>query len=53
MERSTKKVIPAIKASIETDIGGDSTKDIKYQTYYQQPEFKHLLLPIWINSYTF
>ncbi|MCO6017240.1 hypothetical protein AB6831_04565 [Carnobacterium divergens] len=29
------------------------TKDIKYQTNYQQPEFKHLVLPIWINSYTF
>lgn len=52
-KEAQKKVIPAIKASIETDIGGDSTKDIKYQTNYQQPEFKHLLLPIWINSYTF
>ncbi|KRN54792.1 hypothetical protein [Carnobacterium divergens] len=47
------KVIPAIKASIETDIGGDTTKEIEYQTSYTHPQFKHLLLPIWINSYSY
>lgn len=48
-----KRMEGAITTSIMADIGGDVQQIEWAQTAYSQVKFKHILLPVWINSYSY
>jgi LSD1 subclass zinc finger protein len=48
-----EKMIPTIRSTITTDIGGDAQRIHTMNTSYSDITFKHILLPIWISSYRY
>ena len=44
---------PTIDHTICRDIGGDEQRISSKSTHYNDITFKHILLPIWISSYTY
>lgn len=47
------KMSYVIANSIKRDIGGDRQNIFSVNTSYNNPTFKHILLPIWISSYKY
>ncbi len=47
------KMAVAIRQHIHRDIGGDQQRVNHINTQYGDPQFKHLLLPVWISAYRF
>jgi uncharacterized Zn finger protein (UPF0148 family) len=52
-ELAKDAMAPQILADIRADIGGDEQRIHHRATSYTGITFKHLLLPVWISSYTF
>lgn len=52
-ESAKQMMVPAIRANIHRDIGGDEQRIHHTQTEYFDVTFRHLLLPVWIGSYRF
>lgn len=52
-ESAKQMMVPAIRANIHHDIGGDEQRIHHMQTEYFDVTFRHLLLPVWIGSYRF
>ena len=44
---------PAIRREVARDIGGDHQRISSLDTQYNNPTFKHILLPVWISAYSF
>ena len=44
---------PRIDDTIRRDIGGDVQRISSKSTVYTDITFKHILLPVWISSYTY
>lgn len=44
---------PAIHSTIRRDIGGDRQMIQYVNTTYQNPTFKHILLPVWLSAYRY
>jgi DNA-directed RNA polymerase subunit RPC12/RpoP len=44
---------PAIRRSIERNIGGDHQRILSMQSAYSAVTFKHILLPMWISAYSY
>ncbi len=52
-EAAKQMMVPAIRANIHRDIGGDEQRIHQTHTEYFDVTFRHLLLPVWIGSYRF
>lgn len=51
---ATEKLMkPAITATIERDIGGDTQMITSMQVSYHDIKFRHLLLPVWVGSFSY
>ena len=48
-----EKMAQEIRRLVERDIGGDHQRVFQIDTSYSQETFKHLLMPIWIDSYRY
>jgi hypothetical protein len=48
-----EKIVPEIHSAIKSDIGGDTQMIHSTSTTYSAVKFKHLLLPVWISSYSY
>jgi DNA-directed RNA polymerase subunit RPC12/RpoP len=46
-------MVPVIRQTIESDIGGNHQRIDSAETQYQSVKFRHLLLPLWISAYKF
>jgi hypothetical protein len=46
-------MIPIIRSTVRSDIGGDEQRITTMNTTYSDITFKHILLPIWISSYRY
>jgi len=46
-------MVPVIRQSICSDIGGDHQQIASTSTEYADVKFRHLLLPLWISAYRF
>ena len=44
---------PTIRSSICRDIGGDTQRINSMRSIYREISFKHILLPVWLNSYMY
>lgn len=47
------KMVPAIKQTIRSHIGGDTQRIYTMKTQYNDITFKHILLPAWISAYKY
>jgi predicted RNA-binding Zn-ribbon protein involved in translation (DUF1610 family) len=52
-EAAKGMMVPEIRRTIESDIGGDHQRISDVDTKYFDVTFKHLLLPIWISAYLY
>ncbi len=52
-ERAKQLMLPTIRSSIRSDIGGDHQRISDIQSAYDAVTFKHLLLPLWISAYRY
>ncbi len=52
-EEAKKRMDRDIESGIKTHIGADEVRSLSVNTMYQNKRYKHLLLPVWISSYTF
>lgn len=52
-EEARKRIDRDIESGIRTHIGADEVRNIKVNSVYKNRRYKHLLLPVWISSYTF
>jgi LSD1 subclass zinc finger protein len=48
-----EKMQSRIEQSIRRDIGGDHQRINSIKTDYNNPKFKHILLPVWISAYKY
>ena len=53
LEESKIRMEPGILSQILQDIGGDQQLIQYKSTTYNNPTFKHILLPVWISSYRY
>jgi hypothetical protein len=44
---------PVIENSIRTKIGGDEQRIQFTNSTYNNPSFKHILLPVWVSAYRY
>jgi len=44
---------PAIRDTVESDIGGDDQRIDDLNIAYYNPTFKHILLPVWLSAYRY
>ncbi|MCU0420569.1 MAG: hypothetical protein MUC38_13030 [Cyclobacteriaceae bacterium] len=52
-QQAKGRMEPVIESAIRSDIGGDR-QTIQYTNVtYQNPTFKHILLPVWISAYRY
>ncbi|TSD83305.1 hypothetical protein FFK22_038400 [Mycobacterium sp. KBS0706] len=51
--RAQEKMAPPIRRDICADIGGDKQTIRSQETRYSGVTFKHVLLPIWLNSFRY
>ena len=42
-----------VRAEVLRDIGGDEQRISSIKTDYQNPTFKHILLPVWASAYRY
>jgi DNA-directed RNA polymerase subunit RPC12/RpoP len=47
------KIDSSLRSEIRARIHGDEVRNLNVSTSYSNIKFKHLLLPIWISSYTY
>jgi DNA-directed RNA polymerase subunit RPC12/RpoP len=52
-ERAKGKMDAVIRGDVRQDIGGNSQRIHSLDTSYYKLTYKHVLLPIWINSYRY
>lgn len=52
-DRARELMADHITSAIEADIGGDRQRIYSAETAYHDVTFKHILLPVWINSYRY
>lgn len=52
-EEARKKMDREIEGGIKSHIGADEVRNLSVNTSYTSKRYKHLLLPVWISSYTF
>lgn len=48
-----QRMLVAIRAEVSRDIGGDTQRIDRMQTDWLQPQFRHLLLPVWVAAYRY
>jgi DNA-directed RNA polymerase subunit RPC12/RpoP len=48
-----KRMEPAIRSTIQRDIGGDEQRITSMQVSILRSSFKHLLLPVWLGAYRY
>jgi hypothetical protein len=53
LNEAKEKMIPIIRSTVRSDIGGDEQRITTMNTTYSDITFKHILLPIWISSYRY
>jgi LSD1 subclass zinc finger protein len=51
-ETAKQIMAPAIRQTVEQDIGGDHQRILSVNTRYNDITFKHILLPLWISAYS-
>lgn len=52
-QRAISLIRPRIYSGIEGEINADEVRNLNFSTSYNNVKYKHLLLPIWISSYTY
>ena len=52
-DEAKKKVDSDIESGIREQINADEVRGLSVNTRYNNKRYKHLLLPVWISSYTF
>lgn len=52
-EEAKKRIDRDIESGVKTQIGADEVRNLSINTSYSNKRYKHLLLPVWISSYTF
>ncbi|UCH95655.1 MAG: hypothetical protein JSV88_02100 [Candidatus Aminicenantes bacterium] len=53
LNEAKEKMLPVIRRTVRSDIGGDEQRIHTMNTTYNDITFKHILLPIWISSYRY
>jgi LSD1 subclass zinc finger protein len=48
-----QRMAPEIESTIRQDIGGDRQTISSVSTTYNNPTFKHILLPVWLSAYRY
>ena len=48
-----QQMVPVIESTIRQDIGGDRQTISSVSTRYNNPTFKHILLPVWLSAYRY
>jgi LSD1 subclass zinc finger protein len=48
-----ERMNPVIETAIRNDIGGDTQRIHSINSTYQNPSFKHILLPVWLSAYRY
>jgi predicted RNA-binding Zn-ribbon protein involved in translation (DUF1610 family) len=52
-ENAKNEMTPQIVMAVRQDIGGDVQEIHSLETEYREITFKHILLPVWINTYRY
>lgn len=52
-EKAKSKMQSVIKSTVISDIGGDVQQVTSLSSSYNDIKFKHILLPVWLSSYTY
>lgn len=52
-EKAKQRMQPAIRLTVQADIGGDVQQITSIQSEYNDITFKHILLPVWLSSYRY
>lgn len=48
-----QRMLISIRAEVARDIGGDVQRIERLETDWQQPTYRHMLLPIWVAAYRY
>jgi LSD1 subclass zinc finger protein len=51
--QAKERMDPIIESAIRSDIGGDTQRIHFYNSTYDNPSFKHVLLPVWLSAYRY
>jgi LSD1 subclass zinc finger protein len=52
-QQAKERMVPVIENSIRNKIGGDEQRIHFTNTTYNNPSFKHILLPVWLSAYRY
>lgn len=52
-EEAKKRIDRDVERGIESQIGADEVRNLSIKTAFKSRRYKHLLLPVWLSSYTF
>jgi LSD1 subclass zinc finger protein len=52
-QKAKERMVPVIENSIRNQIGGDTQRIHFANSTYNNPSFKHVLLPVWLSAYRY
>ncbi len=52
-QQAKMRMDPVIEHSVRKDIGGDTQRILFTNSTYDNPSFKHILLPVWLSAYRY